>query len=789
MVVIATLASIRLIPQGKTILRTRRSGANWLLMLSLFAAALFTASTSHAAPSTKTFLVNNTSGDRNVRNSLTWAVYQANYQGADLNIIEFKVPGTSTAEVEIVLAETLYIARPMIIDATTQANYAGKPLIRINANKLDSAFCLVGNVAGVPPLSDGTPSSGSGSTIRGFRIMNYSSNGVTLLKGANSNTIADNYIGWAPLATPGTYLKATANNPECRGIGIESNANVIRGNTISGTHNAITVGFDIHAATSPACKSNVIEKNFIGTDPTGTTMIGNDSDGIFLGAGTEKTMIGPGNVLSGNASAGVELLHATSRDNRIFGNMIGLNTAGTDVIPNGELGILIANGASNNKVGGAAGSGYAGNVISGNGLGGVAIGTDEWPGLDGSNNNQIEGNLIGTDATESKVLGTQISGVTVQSQSKGNVIRKNVIAGQVHHGVVLSKANSNGIYGNWIGVTSRGAAMQNGSFGVYAFDSSYNTIQPPSTTAPGSDRNIFGANINGPVGVYGASLENVIDLTPTAPQATPTPTPSATPTPTPAAARLLNISTRTRVETGDNALIAGFIISGAVPKKVIIRALGTSLGIAGALSDPTLELNTSEGSVFNDDWRSTDAQAITASGIPPASDLEAAIVATLAPGGYTAVMRGKGNSAGVGLLEVYELDGSTQAIVANISSRGVVQSGDNVMIAGLIVGGSAAESRIVVRALGPSLAGAGVPNPLKDPTLQLLDRDGTVVRQNDNWQDDAAQASQLTTIGIAPVNALESAMVTTVPPGAYTAVVADKNGTSGTGLVEVYSLP
>ena len=753
-------------------------------MLSIIGVALGAAAMATAA-TTKTYLVTNTSGDKNVQGSLTWAVYQANYQGADLNRIEFKIPGTSAGEVEILLTETLYIARPMIIDATTQANYAGKPLIRINANRLDSAFCLVGNVAGVPPLTNGTPSSGSGSTVRGFRIFNYSSNGVTLLKGADSNVVADNYIGWAPLKTAGEYFLTTVNNPECRGIGIESNGNTVRGNTISGTHNAITVGFDIHSPTSPPCKNNVIEKNFIGTDPTGTTKIGNDSDGIFLGAGTEKTMIGPGNVLSGNASAGVELLHATSRDNRIFGNMIGLNAAGTDVIPNGELGVLIANGASNNLIGGAPGTPYTGNVISGNGLGGVAIGTDEWPGTDGSNNNRIEGNLIGTDATESKVLGTQISGITVQSKSKGTVIRRNVIVGQVHHGVVFSSANSNAMYGNWIGVTKKGVAMQNGSFGVYAFDASYNTIQPPAAaTTPENERNIFGANTNGPVGVYGASLENVIDLGPAA-----TPTPSPTPTATPAAPRLLNISTRMRVESGDKALIAGFIITGQSAKKVIVRGLGTSLSVDGALADPTLELNTSTAALFNDDWASSQAQEISASGIPPSSNLESAIVATLEPGAYTAVLRGKGNSTGVGLLEVYDLDSSAPASLVNISTRGVVETGGNVMIAGFILGGGTGETRVVVRALGPSLTAAGVSNSLSDPTLQLINGNGTLIRQSDNWQDDAAQAAQLTSLVISPANALESAVVATLPAGAYTAVVADKSGRAGTGLVEVYSVP
>jgi hypothetical protein len=769
MVIINPLLSQALVPRSSNLLLVRRrSNSRWLLLLSIIGSALLAVTTLSAA-TTKTFLVNNTSSDRTVHGSLTWAVYQANYQGADLNKIEFKIPGAASGEVEIVLSETLYIARPMIIDATTMANYAGKPLIRINANKLDSAFCVVGNVAGVPPLSNGTPSSGSGSTIRGFRIMNYSSNGVTLMKGADSNTIADNYIGWAPLATPGTYFKSTINNPECRGIGIESNGNIIRGNTISGTHNAITIGFDIDAPSTPTCKNNVVEKNFIGTDPTGMTKIGNDSDGVFLGAGTQKTMIGPGNVLSGNASAGVELLHSTSTENRIFGNMIGLNATGTDVIGNGELGILIANGASENLVGGPQGGLYPGNVISGNELGAIAIGTAEWPGPNGSNNNRVENNLIGTNAAETAAIGKQRTGITIQHKSKGNIVRKNVIVGQLHHGVVFSDgATNNSLFGNWIGVTSRGQVFRNGSFGAYLFDASNNTVQPPTSSASsGAEQNIFGGATHGPVGVYGASASNVIEI------------PS----------RPLNISTRMRVETGDNALIAGFIVTGISPKTVIIRGLGPSLTVSGALPDPTLELNTSPAPIVNDDWRSTQQEAIIGSGVPPTSDLEPAIIATLDPGAYTVTMRGKGNSTGVGLVEVYELDSSASAVLANISTRGVVASGDNAMIAGFIIGGAQAAGRVVIRALGPSLSAAGVANPLNDPTLQLIDVHGTVVQSRDNWREDAAQAGQLTTLGLSPSNDLESAMIATLAPGAYTAVVSDKNGKSGIGLVEVYNLP
>lgn len=717
-----------------------------------------------SAQTTQSYVVTSTSASRDVSGSLTWAVYQANYFGAEINYINFNIPG-ATGEVEIVLTEPLYIARPMVINAGTQSGnpaYAGPPLIRINCNRFASGFTIV-------PAGSGLPG-GGGSTIQGFRIINYSSNAITIFNGADSNLIANNHIGFAPLPAPGTYFKNTIVAPTCRGIGMESNNNVIRGNTISGVHNAITVGFDIFAPTSPTCRNNKFEHNFIGTDPTGASRIGNDSDGIFLGAGAQQNLIGPGNVLSGNASGGVELLHPTATNNRIFGNMIGLNAAGTDLIANGELGVLIANGAANNWVGGPYGGAYAGNVISGNGYGGVAIGTAEFPGPDGSNDNHVEGNIIGADAAETRVLGTQVSGVVVQTRSKRNIIRKNVIVGQVNHGVVFAEAANNEMYGNWIGVTSRGTTIGNGSFGVYLFNATNNIVQLPAASAgPGQERNVFGLNTNGPAGLYGSSTGNVIDLT--------------------TSARLLNISSRMRVETGDNALIAGFIVTGNSPKRVIIRGMGTSLPVSQALADPTLQLITPTGSFFNDDWRSTQEQAIIATGIPPTSDFESAIMATLEPGSYTAVMRGDNNGTGVGLLEVYDLDSPpASAVLANISTRGIVQTGDDVMVAGFILGAGQADSRVVVRALGQSLAGMGISNPLYDPVLSLINANGALVQYSDDWQEDAAQAAQLGTLSLAPSNALESAVVAILPPGAYTAVVAGKNGNSGTGLVEVYNI-
>ena len=272
----------------------------------------------------------------------------------------------------------------------------------------------------------------------------------------------------------------------------------------------------------------------------------------------------------------------------------------------------------------------------------------------------------------------------------------------------------------------------------------------------------------------------------------PTPEPTATPTPTPNAtpSQALNISTRLRVLTGDNALIGGFIITGNDSKKVVIRAIGPSLAqfFPDALADPTLELfqgNTLLAS--NDNWIDNRVE-VEATTIPPTHDSESAIVATLAPGAYTAIVRGKSESTGVGLVEAYDLDQGANSLLANISTRGFVLTDSNVMIGGFILGGGNQSTTVVLRAIGPSLAASGVSDSLANPTLDLRNGNGAQVAFNDNWEDDPAQAAQLLAIGIAPLNPLESALVVSIAPGPYTAIVSGKDGMTGVGLVELYNL-
>jgi hypothetical protein len=255
-----------------------------------------------------------------------------------------------------------------------------------------------------------------------------------------------------------------------------------------------------------------------------------------------------------------------------------------------------------------------------------------------------------------------------------------------------------------------------------------------------------------------------------------------------------NIATRLDVQTGDGVGIGGFIITGTTPKNVLVRGLGPSLagsGITDFLADPTLELHKPNGTVLIDnDWQDSQAGEIIATGLKPSNDSEAAMVATLDPGPYTVVLSGQNGGSGVALVEIYDLDAGITSQLANVSTRGFVGTGDNVMIGGVIVGPNGAPAAtIVTRAIGPSLAAQNVANPLADPTLELHDANGTLVAFNNNWQDDPSQVAALQADGLAPTDPHESAILTTLSTGSYTAVVQGVSGTTGIGLVEIYNIP
>jgi uncharacterized delta-60 repeat protein len=269
----------------------------------------------------------------------------------------------------------------------------------------------------------------------------------------------------------------------------------------------------------------------------------------------------------------------------------------------------------------------------------------------------------------------------------------------------------------------------------------------------------------------------------------PTPTPMPTPTPTPVTT-LANISTRLRVETGDNVLIGGFIVTGTQPKKIIVRAIGTSLPLADKLADPTLELHGPTGLIeANDNWiDSPNKQAIIDSTIAPTSDLESAIVQTLPANGtnYTAIVRGVNGGTGIGVVEAYDLDTAADSRLANISTRGFVQTGDNVLIAGTIVVGPNSQ-KVLIRGIGPSLT---IPGRMENPNLELRDSSGALLQTNDNWVDSPDKQAIIDTT-IPPANDLESAIVATLPGNgaSYTAILRGVSDTTGIAVVEVYALP
>jgi hypothetical protein len=272
--------------------------------------------------------------------------------------------------------------------------------------------------------------------------------------------------------------------------------------------------------------------------------------------------------------------------------------------------------------------------------------------------------------------------------------------------------------------------------------------------------------------------------------------------------QLTNISTRAFVQTGDNVIIGGFIVDGNAPKRVIIRAIGPELipfGIPDPLADPTLELHDSTGALIasNDNWGTTiiggiittdQVAAIRASGYAPTNGMESAMIVSLPPGNYTAIVRGINSTMGVGLVDLYDLSAISSSILSNISTRSLVQTGDSVMIGGFIVEGTLSK-RVILRAIGPELTRYGIPNPLADPNLELHNSAGALIASNDNWMTTiiggiikADQVRDIMNTGLAPNNPSESAIIANLPPGNYTAIVRGKNIIIGVALVEVYDI-
>jgi uncharacterized repeat protein (TIGR03803 family) len=342
--------------------------------------------------------------------------------------------------------------------------------------------------------------------------------------------------------------------------------------------------------------------------------------------------------------------------------------------------------------------------------------------------------------------------------------------------------------GNFYGTTSAGGA---GSIGtifkltpagvlttVYDFPNSGMTgagttgYGPKGTLLEGSDGNFYGTTPGG--NVSGAGTVFRLNISPNGVQEK----------------TLGNIATRLPTGTGENVLIGGFIVTGNNPKKVMVRGIGPSLPLAGALADPTLALHQGDTILAtNDNWKINDQTGqsqeadIRATTIPPTNDLESAIVITLNPGTYTAILAGKSGGTGIGVVEAYDLDQAADSRLANISTRGFVDTGDNALIGGFICGPN---TTVAVRAIGPSLTQFGITNALADPTLELRDANGALVRSNNDWKD--TQQAEIQNAGLAPSDNRESALIQALTSGNYTAIVRGVGNTTGVAVIEAYNL-
>jgi hypothetical protein len=592
---------------------------------------------------------------------------------------------------------------------------------------------------------------------------------------------------------------------------------VLRGLSITGfsgpsaTRAAIDIGNFIDGD-----NYNSIEGNFIGLLPDGVTLSGNDYGIYFSGFGNENVIGGntpaERNIISGNRTGLYALFNST-----IVGNYFGTDATGFRQGYGNGTAIVTFNNVIGTAEPGAA------NVITGNGVGILVYGE----------NSIIRGNLIGPHPDGSPSFGNG-TGIIAASQTTIGGLEPgeaNVIAFNVSGVNVFGSQNSilsNLFYGNSfmdIDLAGDGPTandyrdqdsgpnnLQNFPVIISVARDSGNTTVTGGLNSTASTSFTLQFFANGPTSTPGQKLLGTKTLTTnsagdasfqfTFPIATSTDefiTATATDPngntseffPPNGAVELANISTRGNVSTGDNILIAGFILnSSSSTRSFLVRALGPSLNINGALADPQLEVKDANGALVgrNDNWRDFQEQQIEATGLAPTNDREAALIVQLSGQRYTVQVSGVNSGTGIGTVEVYALaqsDSGTPKQFRNISTRGNVGTGDNVLIGGTIVQGSAPQ-KLIVRAIGPDLAAAGVPGSLQDPTLELRDAQGNLLAANDDWRSD--QEQDIISSGLAPQDDRDAAILTTLFPTSYTAIVRGKNGGTGIALVEIYKL-
>lgn len=642
------------------------------------------------------------------------------------------------------------------------------------------------SVHGVEAISCGFGLKGSNNTIGGTtpaaRNLVSGNAGSGILVQFSGNVVQGNFIG---TDVHGTSALGNAG----RGVNLNENGNTVGGVTVAARNiiSANVTGVELNGS------NLLVQGNYIGTDVTGKAALPNFNEGVtvngngsVIGGLTDVPGTPPGNLISGNTSIGLDLI-ASSSGNQIEGNIIGADVTGTFPLGNSLAGISIS--GPNNTVGG--GASIARNIIGFNGTDPL-VGSVQGSGIivndDGATGNSLLGNSIFSNAALGIDLQTSFGGnigVTLNDTGDADSGANNLQNYPVISSVTVSGSNTSVTIAGTLDSTPSTAFRLEFFSSAKADSSGFGEGQTflgfSNVTTNSSGTATYSATFRLPV-----ANERTFTATATDPDGNTSEFSIAF------APGLLNISTRLNVLTGDKVLIAGFIVTGTGPKNVIVRGIGPSLsgaGISDALMDPVLALHDSSGAALstNDNWRDTQESEIEATGLAPSDDSESAIVMSLDPGAYTAILAGVNQTTGIGLVEVYDLDQPAASKLANISTRGFVDTGDNVMIGGIIIGPSdSGDATVLIRAIGPSLVSADVSDPLQDPVLELHDGQGTILATNDNWKD--TQESEIEATGLAPSDDLESAILQSLAPGAYTAIVSGKNETTGVGLVEAYNL-
>ncbi len=765
--------------------------------------------------------------------SFRQAILDVNASLGGLETISFNIPGSGVHTITPNSALPA-IAHRVVIDGYTQPG--AQPNSLANDDNAVLLIQLSGTLA--PGSTQGLLFTSGDSVVRGLIITNFGFRGIRFTSG-NGYSLTGCFIG--------TNADATAAAPNAgAGVACEFSQGNIIGGTSPADRNIISgnsgIGLYITAA------STLVQGNFIGTNRHGTSALSNTNDGIQLGINAQQTTIGgtsagARNLISGNKVHGISVSSTGAVGLQIQGNLIGADITGNHALGNTSDGVLLA-GSVNQAQGGAVIGGStpaARNLICASGLRGLVI--SNVPGC------IVQGNYIGVGADGTTALGNTWSGVSLQFGSttllggtaagQGNIIAFNAVAqpNGIKCGVSVANGTSpgNAILGNSIysnaglgidlggasgdGVTANDAGdadtgpnnLQNfpvltsvsSGGGMTTINGRLNSAANKTyrielfandsldTTGYGEGQIYLGFVNTTTNGSGNATFIKSVAQIGANQRITATATDPANNTSEFAGAigQLLNVSTRIKVLTNNSVLIGGFIIGGTGTKDVLLRALGPTLqnfGIAGYLIDPTLDLYSGNTLIVsNDNWKDMQQTAIAATGKAPPNDLEPAILHNFTPGSYTAIVRGKNNTTGVGLVEAYDINQEAGITLTNISTRGFVDTGQNVMIAGLISGDGI--TRIIIRALGPTLSQFGVSNVLADPILDLRDANGLVIASNDNWAD--TQQAEIQASGKAPPNTLEPAIIAVRPAGNSTATVSGKNNTTGNALVEVYTLP